>query len=410
MEVLYPHCAGLDVHKDTVVACQRHMANGTVKREVRTFGTTTKDLLALSEWLASQGCTHIAMEATGVYWKPVWHVLSDGDFTLVLANAGHVKNVPGRKTDVNDATWLADLMAHGLIRGSFVPDAQTQELRGLLRTRKQFVRERSSHVQRLQKTLEDANIKLDSVISDIIGLSGRAMVEALIAGESDPDTLAALAHRRIKAPPAALREALRGRVTNHHRFLLQLHLQQIDAINAAISAIDREVDVHVEPFRAAVLLLTTIPGVSDLSAQVIRAEIGDDMSRFPTVGHLISWAGLCPKNDESAGKRRSNRMRKGAPWLKTTLIQCAWAAARKNDSYLQAQFYRLRSRRGAKKAIGALAASILTAAYNMLKDGTLYQDLGPDHFDRRAKAIQTRRLITRLQKLGYAVHITPLAV
>ena len=409
MEVLYPHCAGLDVHKDTVVACQRHMANGTVKREVRTFGTTTKDLLALSEWLASQGCTHIAMEATGVYWKPVWHVLSDGDFTLVLANAGHVKNVPGRKTDVNDATWLADLMAHGLIRGSFVPDAQTQELRGLLRTRKQFVRERSSHVQRLQKTLEDANIKLDSVISDIIGLSGRAMVEALIAGESDRDTLAALAHRRIKAPPAALREALRGRVTHHHRFLLQLHLQQIDAIDAAISAIDREVDVHVEPFRAAVLLLTTIPGVSDLSAQVIRAEIGDDMSRFPTVGHLISWAGLCPKNDQSAGKRRSNRMRKGAPWLKTTLIQCAWAAARKNGSYLQAQFHRLRSRRGAKKAIGALAASILTAAYHMLKDGTLYQDLGPDHSDRRAKAIQTRRLITRLQKLGYAVHITPLA-
>jgi transposase len=409
MEVLYPHCAGLDVHKDTVVACQRHMANGTVKREVRTFRTTTKDLLALSEWLASQGCTHIAMEATGVYWKPVWHVLSDDDFILVLANAGHVKNVPGRKTDVNDATWLADLMAHGLIRGSFVPDAQTQELRGLLRTRKQFVRERSSHVQRLQKTLEDANIKLDSVISDIIGLSGRAMVEALIAGESDPDTLAALAHRRIKAPPAALREALRGRVTDHHRFLLQLHLRHIDALDTAISAIDREVDTHVEPFRTAVLLLTTIPGVSDLSAQVIRAEIGGDMSRFPTVGHLISWAGLCPKNDESAGKRRSNRMRKGAPWLKTTLIQCAWAAARKNGSYLQAQFRRLRSRHGANKAIGALAASILTAAYHMLKDGTLYYDLGPDHFDRRAKTVQTRRLITRLQKLGYAVQIIPLA-
>src|SRR5208282_4745932 len=243
MEVLYPHCAGLDIHKETVVACARHMVNGTIKREVRTFRTTTKDLLALSEWLASQGCTHIAMEATGVYWKPVWHVLSDGDFTLVLANAGHVKNVPGRKTDVNDATWLADLMAHGLI-------------------------------------------------------------------------------------------------------------------------------THVEPFRAAVLLLTTIPGVSDLSAHVIRAEIGGDMSRFPTVGHLISWAGLCPKNDESAGKRRSNRMRKGAPWLKTTLIQCAWEAARKNGSYLQAQFHRLRSRRGSKKAIGALAASILTAAYHMLKDGT----------------------------------------
>jgi transposase len=345
MEVLYPHCAGLDVHKDTVVACARHMVNGTVTREIRTFRTTTKDLLALSEWLASQGCTHVAMEATGVYWKPVWHILSDGDVTLVLAHAAHVKNVPGRKTDVNDATWLADLLAHGLIRGSFVPDAQTQELRALLRTRKQFVRERSSHVQRLQKTLEDANIKLDGVISDIIGLSGRRMIQALIAGESDPEVLAALAHRRIKAAPEALREALRGRVTDHHRFLLQLHLQHIDALDAALSAIDREVGIHVEPFHTEVLLLTTIPGVNDLSAHVIRAEIGGDMSRFPSVGHLISWSGFCPRNDESAGKRRSNRMRKGAPWLKTTLIQCAWAATRKNGSYLQAQFQRLRARR-----------------------------------------------------------------
>ena len=316
MEVLYPHCAGLDVHKDTVVACARHMVNGAVTREVRTFRTTTKDLLALSEGVASQGCTHVAMEATGVYWKPVWHILSDGDFTLVLANAGHVKNVPGRKTDVNDATWLADLMAHGLIRGRFVPDAQTQELRGLLRTRKQFVRERSSHVQRLQKTLEDANIKLDSVISDILGLSGRAMIEALIAGETDPAALAALAHRRIKAPPAVLREALRGRVTNHHRFLRQRHLHHIEALDMAIEALDREVDTQIEPFRRAVLLLTTIPGVDNLGAQGIRAEIGGDMSRFPTVGNLISWAGFCPRNDESAGKRRSNRMRKGAPGSK----------------------------------------------------------------------------------------------
>jgi transposase len=409
MEVLYPHCAGLDVHKQTVVACARHMVNGTVTREVRTFGTTTKDLLALSEWLASHGCTHVAMEATGVYWKPVWHILSDGEFSLVLANAKHVKNVPGRKTDVNDATWLADLMAHGLIRGSFVPDAQTQELRGLLRTRKQFVRERSSHVQRLQKTLEDANIKLDSVISDILGLSGRAMIEALIAGETDPAALAALAHRRIKAPPAVLREALRGRVTNHHRFLLQLHLHHIEALDMAIEALDREVDTQIEPFRRAVLLLTTIPGVDNLGAQGIRAEIGGDMSRFPNESHLLSWAGFCPQNDESAGKRRSNRMRKGAPWLKTTLIQCAWAATRKNGSYLQAQFRRLRARRGAKKAICAVAASILTAAYHMLKDGTVYHDLGPDHFDHRAKTVQTRRLVTRLQKLGYAVQITPLA-
>jgi transposase len=410
MEVLYPHCAGLDVHKDTVVACVRHMVNGSVEREVRTFKTTTKELLALSDWLVGEGCTHVAMEATGVYWKPVWHILSDGDFTLVLANAAHVKNVPGRKTDVNDATWLADLLAHGLIRGSFVPDQQTQEMRNLLRTRKQLVRECSSHIQRLQKTLEDANIKLDSVISDVMGLSGRAMIEALIAGESDPDTLAGLAHRRIKAPPEALREALRGRVTRHHRFLLRLHLQQIDAINAAIGDIDQEVDAQVEPFRTAIQLLTTIPGINELSACVILAEIGRDMSRFPTAAHLMSWAGLCPKNDESAGKRRSTRMRKGAPWLKTTLVQCAWAAARKKASYLQAQFHRLRSRRGAKKAIGAVAASILTAAYQMLKDGTLYEDLGANYFDERGKGKQVHRLINRLQNLGFTVQITPVPV
>ncbi|MDR3437844.1 IS110 family transposase, partial [Telmatospirillum sp.] len=381
MEVLHPHCAGLDVHKDTVVACVRHMTGGSVKREVRTFKTTTRDLMALSDWLVAEGCTHIAMEATGIYWRPVWHVLGDGDFELVLANAAHVKNVPGRKTDVNDATWLADLMAHGLIRGSFVPDERTQEMRNFLRTRKQLVRERSSHVQRLQKTLEDANIKLDSAISDIMGLSGRAMIEALIAGETDPAALACLAHRRIKAPRDELCETLRGRVTKHHRFMLQLHLQQIDALNTAIDQIDQEVDANVEPFRQAVKILTSIPGISDLSAQTIIAEIGNDMSRFPTDAHLRSWAGLCPRNDESAGKRRSNRMRKGAPWLKTTLIQCAWAAVRTKGSYLQAQFHRLRSRRGAKKAIGAVAASILTAAYHMLKDGTDYHDLGHDYFD-----------------------------
>jgi len=408
MEVLYPHCAGLDVHKNTVVACVRHTVDGTIKREVRTFKTITKELLALSEWLAAEGCTHIAMEATGVYWKPVWHILSDGDFALVLANAAHVKNVPGRKTDVNDATWLADLLAHGLIRSSFVPDQQTQEMRDLLRTRKQLVRERSRHVQRLQKTLEDANIKLDSVISDVMGLSGRKMIEALIAGESDSEQLAQLAHRRIKATPEELCEALRGRVTRHHRFLLNVHLQQIDAIDAAINTIDQEIDAHVEPFRDTVLLLTTIPGVDELGACVILAEIGRDMSRFPTAGHLISWAGLCPRNDESAGKRRSTRMRKAAAWLKTTLVQCAWAATRKKASYLQAQFHRLRARRGAKKAIGAVAASILTAAYEMLKTGTLYEDLGCNHFDKRGKGKQIHRLVSRLRNLGYDVQITPL--
>ena len=406
MEVLHRRCAGLGVHKDMVVACVRLAAGGTVKREVRAFKTTTRDLLALSAWLAQHGCTHVAMEATGVYWKPVWHVLSDGEFTLVLANAAHVKNVPGRKSDVNDATWLAELLAHGLIRASFVPDLQTQALRSLLRTRKQLVREKASHILRLQETLEDANLKLDSVITDIIGLSGRRMIEALVAGESDPARLVDLADRRIKASPQALRDALQGRVTKHHRFLLALHLKQIDALDVAIAAIDSEVEAELEPFRTAIRLLSTIPGVGALGARVIASEIGLDMSRFPTAGHLISWAGLCPRNDESAGKRRSNRLRNGAPWLKTALVQCAWAAVRKKGSYLQAQFQRLRGRRGPKRAICAVAASILTAAYHMLNDGTEYQDLGADHFDRRAKAAQTRRLLARPHDLGYAVDIS----
>ena len=408
MEVLYLRCAGLDVHKESVVACVRIAHGSRVDRETRRFATTTAGLTELAAWLAEHGVTHIAMEATGVYWKPVWHILEDGPFELLLANAAHVKNVPGRKTDVSDAAWLADLLAHGLIRASFVPDAATQELRALLRTRKQLVREQASHVQRLQKTLEDANIKLDAVLSDVIGVSGRAMIEALIAGESDPETLAALAHPRLKATPVALKEALHGRVTRHHRFLLRLHLQQIDALETAIAAIDQEIAGQLAPFRAAVQRLDTIPGVNALAAEIIVAEIGTEMSRFPSAGHLVSWAGLCPRNDESAGKRRSTRLRKGAPWLKTLLIQCAWAARRKTGSYLQAQFHRLRARRGAKKAICAVAASILTAAYHMLKDGTDYEDLGPNHFHKRSKEVQTRRLVRRLADLGYAVEISPL--
>jgi len=409
MEVLHAHCAGLDLHKDSVVGCIRHMVEGKVRTEVKTFRTTTQELMALSDWLSAEGVTHIAMEATGVYWKPVWHILSDSEFELVLANAAHVKNVPGRKTDVNDATWLADLMAHGLIRASFVPDEPTQQMRDLLRTRKQLVRERNGHTQRIQKTLEDANIKLDSVISNIVGVSGRRMVEALIDGQTDPEALAALADGRLKATPAELEASLRGRVTDHHRFLLRLHLDQLDALDAAIARIDQEVDSNVEPFRVAIELLSTIPGVSSLSAEVIVSEIGIDMSRFHTDGQLISWAGLCSKNDESAGKRRSRRMKKGAPWLKTTLIQCAWAATRTKGTYLQAQYLRLRSRRGPKIAIGGVAASILTAAYHMLKNGTVYQDLGADHFDNRAKGKQVLRLLNRLRILGFAVQITPVA-
>ena len=317
--------------------------------EVRTFQTTTVDLLRLSEWLAANDCTHVAMEATGVYWKPVWHILDDGEFELVLANAAHVKNVPGRKTDVNDAMWLAELLAHGLIRASFVPDTQTQEMRNLLRTRKQLVREQSSHVLRVQKTLEDANIKLDSVLSDLMGKSGRAMIEALIAGETNPAKLAALADRRVKASHEEFREALRGRVTKHHRFLLRLHLNQIDALDAAMATLDTQVEANLGPFRTAVELIMSIPGIKNLGAHVIVSEIGIDMSRFPSDAHLISWAGICPRNDESAGKRRSNRLRKGAPWLKTTLVQCAWAAVKKKNSYLQAQFYRIKARRGPRR-------------------------------------------------------------
>jgi transposase len=406
MEVLHPRCAGLDVHKDNVVAAVRLAELGGVRTKVRRFDTTTPGLLALGDWLAECGCTHAVMEATGVYWKPVWHVLSDGELALVLANAAHVKNVPGRKTDVADAAWLADLLAHGLVRASFVPDAPTQAMRALLRTRKQLVREQSSHVQRLQKTLEDANLKLASVLTDIMGLSGRAILDALVAGETDPERLLALVHRRVKAEPAQLRAALSGRVSHSHRFLLRLHLGQYDALAKALEEIDAEVERNLDPFRDAVRLLRTVPGIGDLAAQAIVAEIGSDMRRFPTAAHLVSWAGLCPRNDESAGKRRSTRLRKGAPWLKTALVQCAWAASRKKDGYLRAQFQRLRQRRGPKKAVCAVAASMLTAIWHMLRDGTFYQDLGADHFHRRSPEQQAQYLARQISKLGFTCTIT----
>jgi transposase len=409
MEVVHQRCAGLDVHKQSVVACVRLAAGGEVKREVRTFGTTTGELLALSAWLAERKVTHAAMEATGVYWKPVWHILSEGGFELILANAGHIRNVPGRKTDVNDATWIADLLAHGLIRGSFVPEPAIQELRALMRTRKQLVREQAKHTQRLQKTLEDANIKLDAAISDILGVSGRAIIEAMIAGKTDPNALAELADRRIKASKETLRAALHGRLTRHHRFLLRLHLEQVDALTAAISAIDEEAEARLEPFRAELGRVVTVPGVARLAAASITAEIGFDMTRFPTAGHLLSWAGLCPRNDESAGKRRSSRLKKSGHWLKPTLVQCAWAAVRAKDGYLKAQYYRLKARHGAKKAACAVAASILVAIYHMLKDGTEYQDLGGDYFDRRFRQAKTSRLVRQLAHLGYSVQLAPIA-
>ncbi len=407
MEVLYPRCAGLDVHKDTVVAAVRCVSS-PMHHEVQSFTTTTGGLLALNDWLASHGCTHVAMEATGVYWKPVWHVL-EGRFELILANAQHIRNVPGRKTDVNDAAWIADLLAHGLIRSSFVPPTSIQELRDLTRTRKQLVREISQHSLRIQKVLEDANLKLGSVLSDVLGQSGRAMLTAIIAGEDDPVRLASLARGTARKKKAALIEALRARVTPHHRAMLQLHLDVIAALESALREIDRHVGKALEPIRDLANLLKTMPGVSDIVAHVVLAEIGIDMSRFPSSAHLVSWAGLCPRNDESAGKRRSTRVRKSGTWLKTTLVTAAWAAVCVKDSYLRALFLRIKSRRGAKKAILAVAASMLTAAYHMLRDGVEYQDLGPDYFDRRDRSKVIHRLVRRLRDLGCNVAITPQA-
>jgi transposase len=420
MEVMHERVAGLDVHKETVVACARIVAGGKVLRECRTFETTTAGLEALLAWLMESGCTHVAMEATGVYWKPVWNILSDGKFELILANAAHIKNVPGRKTDVNDATWIADLVAFGLIKASFVPEETIQELRSLMRTRKQLSREQTRHVQRIQKTLEEANIKLDSVISDIMGVSGRRMIEAMIAGVRDPRKLAQLASKRIKASPKTLYDALHGRLTGHHRFLLRLHLGQCDTLAASIGEIDGQVDAAIAKideeaapgrgsFRDLIALLDGIPGIADLAATSIIAGTGTDMSRFATDGHLVSWAGPSPGQNESAGKRKSSRLRKGAPWLKTMLVQCAWAAIKKKDSYYKAQFNRLKARGGPKKAICAVAASMLTAIYHMLKDGVEHNDLGAGHFDRRPAIIKANRLVAQLAKLGFRAELHPLA-
>lgn len=409
MEVLYPRCAGLDVHKATVVACARvAQETGQALQEVRSFGTTTTELCRLADWLAEHQCTHVAMEASGVFWKPVWHVLEES-FELVLANAQHVKNVPGRKSDVNDAMWLADLLAHGLIRGSFVPPTHIQEVRDLSRTRKQLTREIIQHTNRIQKVLEDANIKLSSAISNVLGKSGRSILEALIAGETDPEKLVNLCSGRLKASRKELVEALRGRVTEHHRFLLKLHLTQVDQLQQGMRDLEARMGVALAPFQQHVDNLTTIPGVNDTTARVLAGEIGLDMARFPTAGHLISWAGLCPRLDESAGKHRSRRIRKGAPWLKTALVSAAWGGIRAHGTYLRAQFHRLKARRGAKKAIIAVAASMLTAAYYILRDCVTYRELGSEHFNKRDPEHAAKRLIKRLEHLGFAVEARPTA-
>jgi len=451
MEVIHERVAGLDVHKNSVVACLRSHSGKSAARECRSFGTTTDELLALLEWLTTSGCQAVAMEATGVYWMPIYKILGDGDFPVLVANAAHIKAVPGRKTDMNDAMWIADLAAFGLIKASFVPGEYVHELRTLMRTRKQLVREQTSHVQRIQKTLTEANIRLDSVISDIMGLNGRRMIEAMIGGQRDPRKLAALADKRLKATAKELYDALHGRLTDHHRFLLKLHLKQWDALDVSVQTIDREVDARLGKIQAArptvdtqpaanaeaveakpikvkrtktkteevkandngvfklVDLLSTIPGVSRVSALTILSEIGPDMSRFPTAGQLVAWAGMCPSQNESAGKKKGSRLRKGAPWLKTMLVQCAWAAKRAKSSYYRAQFYRLQARRGPQKAICAVAASILTAIYHMINNGSPHKDLGIDYFDRRTPETKAKRLAAQLGKLGYQVTLTQAA-
>ena len=408
MKTLHRRCAGLDVHKKEVVACLRLAIRGKASYEVRRFSTTTQGLIELADWLEQAGCTHVAMEATGVYWKPVWHML-EGRFQQILANAAHIKGVPGRKSDMNDATWIADLLAHGLIRASFVPPQPIQELRDLTRTRKQLTREIVQHTQRIQALLEEANVKLSSVITDILGLSGRRILKAIIAGETNSERLSELGGSRLAATRAELTDALEGCIRAHHRFLIGQHLKTIEQLEETIVAFDARIEAALKPFRDIVERLKEVPGLSETSAQILLAEIGTDMRQFPTAGHLLSWAGLIPRLEESAGKRRSTRVRKGAPWLKPVLVQCAWAAARKKNSYFEAQFLRLKARRGPKKAVVAVAASILTTAYHMLTDGTCYQDLGADHFARRNPARAAAKLANRIRNLGFDVEIRPAA-
>ena len=405
MQVLNPRCAALDLGKDVLAAAVRLQEGATVRRECRSFGMNTSQLLALSSWLVSEGVTHVVMEATGSYWKSVWHVL-EGPFELMLANPVHVRNLPGRKSDVNDATWMADLLAHGLIRGSFVPPAAIMTLRELTRTRKQLGREVARHMQRIQRILDVAGLKITGPISDLLGTSGRAILKGLIAGETDPQKLADLVHPRMQTKRDVLVEALRGRMSDHQRGLLRIHLHLIETVEASITELDFEIEEAVRPFRQLVVRLKQVPGLGEVNTPALLGEIGVDMTPFRTHRHLISWTRLSPRLDQSAGQTHSTRILKGAEWVKPLLIGAAWAAVKVKDSYFRAQFLRLRARRGAKKAIVAVAASLLTTVYHMIREGTPYKDLGANHLDRHDRARAARRLVARLEQLGYHTHIT----
>jgi transposase len=404
MDIVYARCAGLDVHKTTVVACVRKPGPQPDVRhaETQTFATTLRGLRALVAWLVAHGVTHVAMESTGVYWRPVFAVL-EGTVEVRLVNARHVKMPPGRKTDVGDAEWLAQLLECGLVEGSFIPPAAVRDLRDLTRLRKALIRERSHHVNRIAKTLELANIKLGSVVTDIMGKTGRAILQALSTGLDDPAQLAARAQGSLRKKQAALREAIEGRLTPHYAFLLEQHLALIDTLDAHIATLDTRIEVAMTPFAEAAALVQTMPGVAERATQAILAETGVDMDRFPTAAHFASWARLCPGTHESAGKRRPTPTGKGATWLRATLQEAAWAAVRTKKSYYRALYHRMKARGGPKKAIVAVQHAMLVALWHMLKHRVPHQDLGADYFDRRNTARIRRHHVRRLEQLGYQV-------
>lgn len=409
MEVILRCCAGLDVHKDSVEACIRRMsAGGKVGHEVRHWGTTTRELVEMAEWLSVEGATHVAMESTGVYWKPIFNILED-QFEILLVNAHHMKNVPGRKTDIKDCQWIAQLLQHGLLKGSFIPPRPQRELRDLTRHRTQLVDEASRISNRIQKVLEDANVKLGSVASNVVGTSGRLMLEAMVAGQDDPARLADLAKRRLRAKIPQLEQALYGRLTEHHRWLLGMLLDQLRTCEQFIARLDERIAELTRPQKSVLEKLDTIPGVDRRVAEVLMAEIGPDMTPFPSDAHLACWAGIAPGNNESAGKKRSGKTTKGSRWLRQALVQAAWAASHKKDSYFQAHARNLMHRRGRKRGLVAVAHSLLTVIYHMLKEGTAYRDLGPQFLDRLRATHLVRFHVRRLQQLGLEVVLAPAA-
>ncbi len=407
MQVVYQRCSGLDVPKETVVACVMIREGGQAQKEMRTFRTMTCDLMVLHDWLLAHGVTHVAMESTGVYWKPIFNLL-EGSFEVLLVNAAHIKTVPGRKTDVKDCEWIADLLSHGLLKGSFIPPEPVRDLRDLTRYRKSLIEERIREINRLQKLLESANMKLSSVASDVLGVSGKAMLEALISGKSDPRVLADLARGKLRKKLPLLREALPGRFRAHHQFLLAQILSPLDFLDEAIEQMSTEVENRMVPFSKPIELLKTIPGVDQKTAELIVSEIGLDMSRFPTHRHLASWAGLCPGNNESAGKRKNGKTRKGDRWLKRGLMESSWAIGRTKDTYLSALYHRMARRRGKKKAVVAVAHTMLVIIYHMLKHQLEYHELGADYFDRLNLTYIKNSFVKRLEGLGFKVSLEPL--